>query len=120
MSTANASIDDLVARFIEIGVKQDEALLEDRTAEFNRLYKQKSAIIAELRAREGDQRRALIPLYNHPNMQVRLNAATATLATAPEAARQVLEDIQASKMPPQALHAGMTIFNLDEGIFKPA
>jgi Domain of unknown function (DUF2019) len=46
-------------------------------------------------------------------------AARLTLAVAPAAARQVLEDIQNSKQYPQAGDAGMCLWSLDEGIFKP-
>jgi len=113
------TVDQLVAHFVEIGEQQDQALLLDEIANFNRLYKQKAAVVSELKSREGDQRRALLRLYDHPNMQVRINAAKATLAIAPTIGRQVLEAICASQHPPQDLEAGMTLFNLDEGIFKP-
>jgi hypothetical protein len=69
--------------------------------------------------REGDQRRTLLNLYNHPNMNVRVKAAKATLAVSPKGARQLLEEIQASKWQPQALDAGMCLWALDQGIFKP-
>ena len=113
------SVDQLVERFIKIGIKQDETFLTDETAKFNQLYKQKIAVVAELRSRDGDQRRALLRLYDHPNMQVRLNAVTATLALAPEAGRRALEAIRDSRTPNQALAAGMTLFTLDDGVFKP-
>jgi hypothetical protein len=41
----------------------------------------------ELKPKPGDHRFALLPLYDHNNMQVRVKAAKATLAIAPEAAR---------------------------------
>lgn len=85
----------------------------------NRLYDRIAAIVTELKSRDGDQRRALIPLYAHGNPQVRLKAATVTLALAPDAARAVLEgmsDIHG----PQRLYAGMTLDALDCGTFKPA
>jgi hypothetical protein len=52
-------------------------------------------------------------------MQVRVKAAKATLAIAPEAARAQLEAIRASGWQPQALEAGMSLGFLDEGIYKP-
>jgi Domain of unknown function (DUF2019) len=73
----------------------------------------------ELRARGEDARRALLRLYSHPNMQVRLQAAKKTLGVAPEATRHVIEEIKKSQWFPQALEAGMTLRNLDSGIFKP-
>jgi hypothetical protein len=109
----------LVARFVQIGIKQDQALFDDKIGVFSQLYKEKAAIVSELKAREGDQRRALIELYSHPNLQVQLNAATATLAIDPAGARRVLEAIEASRMPDHALRAGMTLSALDDGTFKP-
>jgi hypothetical protein len=52
-------------------------------------------------------------------MQVRVTAAMATLAVALNAARAVLEAIKASDWQPQALEAGMALWNLDRGLFKP-
>jgi hypothetical protein len=77
------------------------------------------AISQELKGRSEDQRRALLSLYHHPNMQVRVKAAKATLAVAPRDARKALEEIKASGWQPQALEAGMSLWNLDRGIFKP-
>lgn len=118
-NAAVMSVGELVKRFVEISVAQDQALLEDDTAEFNRLYDQKVAILKELKSRDGDQRRSLLPLYDHPNMQVRLNAAKATLAVDPITARRMLETISTSRRFPQAGDAGMCLWNLDRGVFKP-
>ncbi|MGH6838401.1 MAG: DUF2019 domain-containing protein [Methylocella sp.] len=77
------------------------------------------AVDNELRARGLEARLALLRLYDHPNIEVRLKAATRTLAIAPIAARRVIEAIKASQQFPQAGDAGMTLRYLDEGIFKP-
>ena len=114
-----ATVDNLVMRFAQIGVEQDGALLKDEIGKFNRLYKEKDGILKELKARSGDQRRALMALYRHENMQVRLNAAKATLAVAPVEARKMLELIADSRLYPQAGDAGMSLWNLDRGVFKP-
>jgi hypothetical protein len=73
----------------------------------------------ELRRRGREARLALLRLYDHPNMQVRLNAAKRTLGIAPDAARRVLQAISDSKWQPQAMDAGMSLWNLDRGVFKP-
>jgi hypothetical protein len=52
-------------------------------------------------------------------MQVRLKAAKRTLGVAPEKARHVIEEIKKSQSFPQALEAGMTLRNLEAGVFKP-
>lgn len=114
MSTA-----ELVTRFEEIALEQDRALLMDEIAKFNRLYGQMDAVKKELKSRPGDQRRALLTLYDHPNIQVRLKAAEGTLAVAPEAARGLLQSIKDSREYPQAADAGMTLWDLDRGIFQP-
>jgi murein L,D-transpeptidase YcbB/YkuD len=119
LNLANLTTGDLVKRFSDIGVAQDEALLNEEIAKFNRLYSEKVAITEELKSRPDDQRSALLTLYNHPNMQVRLNAATATLAVAPDEARRKLEAIANSGLQPQAGDAGMSLWNLDRGVFKP-
>jgi hypothetical protein len=58
-------------------------------------------------------------LYGHPNAQVRLMAAKATLALVPEAGRRLLQAIAESGPGPQAGDAGMSLDNLARGIFKP-
>jgi predicted restriction endonuclease len=113
------TVNQLVERFTEIALAQDEALLMDEIAKFNRLFDQMEAVKAELKGRDGDQRRMLLRLYNHRNIQVRLKAAKATLAVAPEAARRVIQQIADSREYPQAGDAGMTLVNLDRGIFRP-
>jgi len=114
------TVDALVEHFAEFGVLQHQAELLGDDAAFNRLYDKIDRVKTELKNRDGDQRTALLRLYDHPNMQVRLNAAKWTLAVAPEAAREALEAIAASHHYPQAGDAGMSLFAIDEGIFKPS
>lgn len=113
------SVDGLVDRFTEIALAQDKAKEHDDNAEFRRLYAQMQAVDKELRSRGREARLALMRLYDYPNMQVRLKAATYTLGVAPVAARNLIQAIADSGWPPQALEAGMRIFNLDNGVFKP-
>lgn len=94
-------------------------MLDGDISKANRLYWKWQEVSAELKAREGDQRRALLKLYDHPNAQVRLKATKATLAVEPVAARRMLETIAESGEFPQAGEAGMSISNLDAGIYKP-
>jgi len=122
MSTADLktlSVAQLVDRFAVIGVQQDKALIVDDVAVFTPLYWEMDAVDQELKGRPGDERRALVKLFDHPNMQVRLAAAKATLAVAPKAARRLIEQIAATTHYPQAGDAGMCLMNLDRGIFVP-
>ena len=114
-----ATVHQLVEHFVELSLDQDNALLRGDIRKVNRLFDCLEDVEHVLKEREGDQRRALIAFYEHPNMQVRVTAAKATLAIAPVAARRVLESIRASKWQPQALDAGMCLRALDQGIFKP-
>ena len=113
------SVDQLVQRFESLGVDQGRALLFDEIAKFNRLFDQLELVEGELKTRPGDQRRSLLVLYRHPDRQVQLTAAKATLAVAPAEARAQLRTISDSREYPQAGDAGMTLWALDEGIFKP-
>lgn len=113
------TVGQLVERFVSIALAQNEALLMNENTKFNRLFEQMEAVKQELKFREGDQRRELLRLLDHPNAQVRLKAAKATLAIAPDVARDLLQKIADSKEYPQAGEAGMSIWALDEGIFKP-
>jgi Domain of unknown function (DUF2019) len=112
--------DRLIERFIEIGIGQDQALLMDQIAIFNRLYKLRKDVELQLQRRSGDRRHVLLQLYDHPNVQVRLNAAEATLAVEPQKARRELEIIASSGQYPQAGYAGMTVAALDRGTFEPS
>ena len=116
---AKQSTEDLVTRFTELALGQYRALLNDEFGKYNRLFRQMASVAEELKGRSGDQRSALMPLYNHANPQVRLMAANKTLALAPAAARRVLEAIAAPQDGPVSLSAGMTLINLDSGVFKP-
>jgi Domain of unknown function (DUF2019) len=113
------TVGQLVERFSAIALDQDKALLQSEYARFNRLFDQMEAVEQELKARPGDQRHGLLRLYEHPSAQVRLKAVKATLALAPAKGRRMLEVIAGSHEYPQAGEAGMSIVNLDRGIFKP-
>ncbi len=113
------TVDELVDRFAYLSIAQDKAELYGEISQYNRLFKEMTAVDQELRARGREARLALLTLYDHPNMQVRVKAAIKTLGVAAEAARKVLEAIRASKWQPQAMDAGMIIRGLDNGEYKP-
>lgn len=115
----NMSVTELVERFAALAIAQFQAELQSDIAKQNRLIQQGWAVADELNRRPGDQRSVLTRLYDHPNVQVRLNAARLTLAVAPTAAREVVQSIADSKEYPQAGDAGMCLWALDQGISKP-
>lgn len=112
-------VDSLVELFRKHAAEQEQAMLYGNQAKVNELYWQLKAVREELKSREGDQRRALLQLYNDPSPQVRIKAIKATLAVAPEKARRALEELANSKEYPASGEAGMSVWALDEGIFKP-
>ena len=94
--------EELVERYVAISLEQYEAEEVDEISRYDRLFGLCRPVEAELRGRDGDQRRALLPLLAHRNLQVRLNAAMDTLAVAPDAARRALETIRDSHWMPYA------------------
>ena len=111
------SVEQLAERFLDITMQQHHAEMDDNHAAYNRLYRQMEDVNKELKSRAGDQRRVLLPFYNHPRAQVRLMAAVATLAIAPDAAREVLQIISDRDEYPQAADARGIMRALDEGLF---
>ncbi len=120
ISLAEMNTDDLVELFAQIVEAQDEALLGEENAKFKRLFGRMMEVSDELKSRDGDQRRHLVQLFDSPSMQVRLQVAKLTLAVAPIEARAQLQAIADSQWFPQALDAGMSLWNLDRGVFKPS
>lgn len=118
-SFENSTVDELVAQFAEACVAQDRALANSKITVFNKLYKQMDSAQKELRKRGRDARLKLLRLCEHPNPQVRLQAARFTLGIAPVEARQTIEAIAKSGWMPQAGDARGTLRSLDEGVFKP-
>jgi Domain of unknown function (DUF2019) len=110
----------LVEHFTDIALAQDNAMRRDDNADFNRLFWRMEAIEEELKRRKGDQRRALLPLFGHPNAQVRLKSAIATLAVAPNEARQTLQIISDRQEYPQAADARGMMSAVDEGTYIPS
>jgi hypothetical protein len=114
-SLQSMTVDQLVERFAALCVEQSKAIDRDNNKKYEGLFWQMIDVEKELKSRSADQRRALAALYDYPNMQVRLAAAKATLATVPQAARQVVEAIAASTWPPQCYDARHCLRRLDEG-----
>jgi len=95
-------VDELVDRFAEIALAQDKAIEEVDNSRYRKLYAQMEAVDQELRSRGREARLALMRLYDYPNMQVRLQAATYTLGVAPGAARNLIQAIADSGWPPSS------------------
>lgn len=115
-----ASVQELVARFLSIGLAQYDAAYVIDTRKYNRLFSRMRDVEAELKRREGDQRRALLPLLDHPNVQVRMMAAHELLVISPALARKALESVRDSGIFPQCANASGTLRALDDGTYVPS
>ena len=112
------TVDELVRRFLELGLAQDESLLSGETRKHIRQIYAMRDVEWELKARPGDQRRALVALYGHRNAQVRVKAFTSTLAVE-STALQRLEELAVSGEHPQAGEAASRVRNIANGVFRP-
>jgi hypothetical protein len=119
LALTDMTLPQLVELFTGDALKQFNAELYGDIAKYNRLYREIVAIEQELKSRSGDQRSTLMPLFEHPNPQVRLMAAQSTLAVAPAAARQTLQELWDRKEFPQAAYAMGTLRALERGDRKP-
>jgi hypothetical protein len=63
------TVPQLVERFTALALGQFNAELHGETGKYNRLFREPAAIEQELKARNGDQRIALVSLFEHPNAQ---------------------------------------------------
>jgi hypothetical protein len=115
-----ASVQELVERFLSVSLAQYDAVYVVDTTRYNRLFAAMVDIRNELKRREGDQRRALLPLLDHPNIQVRLKAAITLLAVAPELARKALEIVRDSGILPQSADAEDMLEAVDNGSYVPS
>jgi hypothetical protein len=109
----------LVNRFRAYALEQEAALLESNTARYNRLYKKIKSIDSELRARGPEARKALLVLLDDPNLRVRYEAATRCVAIDRARAVSTLKQIVASRQMPEEGWAGMALWHLETGVFKP-
>jgi cytochrome c oxidase assembly protein Cox11 len=116
---AKLTVADLVRRYANLGVEDDKACMQFDAEWSTRVRRRMWAIEDELKSRPGDQRRALLALYDHPNMGLRLMAAKATLAVAPQQARKMIEWIASLNWPAHSGDAGMCLWALDKGIGVP-
>lgn len=119
MDLENLTTANLVERFAATGIEEDKAEQTQDQKKRNNLRLQMFTIAKELKRRPGDHRRALSQLYDHPNIEVRLLAAKCTLAINANKARQLIEEIAASRRYPQAGDAGMCLAMLDRKTFVP-
>ncbi|WP_035715389.1 DUF2019 domain-containing protein [Azorhizobium doebereinerae] len=112
------STDELVALFVDLSLEMKRADDWLENGAYNRAHKKLRDVRAEMKTRPGDERHALLPLLAHPNIQVRLNAAFATLALSPDA-EAALRGIAPLGPGSQPFEARLMLEALEEGSYKP-
>ncbi|WP_367718532.1 DUF2019 domain-containing protein [Nitratireductor sp. GISD-1A_MAKvit] len=113
------SVDQIIRRFIDLSLTQHEAVLYLETRPYNRAYLKIKGLAEELEARPGDQRHVLVDLFDHPNPQVRLNAATYAHPLFPDPAIKVVQSIIDAKRHPQEADARTVLDYLINGPLEP-
>jgi hypothetical protein len=119
MKLDNLTIDELISLFASLSEQQYPLTLNDEGGKATHLIKKRDEINKELRKRGIAARLELTKLFTHPNIQVRVNAATSSLGVARESALDVLRQIIKEDFGPFRLDAGMTIALIEEGIVNP-
>jgi hypothetical protein len=112
-ANGSLSVVELVERFVVLGLAQYEAVEGFQTGRYNRLYDRVAAVVAELQARDGDQRRALLPMLESDNPQLRYLAATALRSIAPLRSRQAYQRLREEGRTPWSLDASIAIHRMD-------
>ena len=110
---------ELVGRFVEAAKKMGAAVLDSQIRKANRMYDVLREIDAVLRSRGEQARLRLLPLFGHDNRFVRYYAAKKLLGLVPDRAREIIEWNHKYWFDALAGDAGMTLHNLDTGVFKP-
>ena len=117
------SLDEVLERFEAISLVEDEVAFEpDLKEDIGKdmaCHHALEAVSNELMARGVEARRAVLKLYDHYNEQVRLNAAIASFAVAPEAARRVMEDLRSSVVAGVFFVTTMMLDDLNSGKWVP-
>ena|SRR5579863_4583887 len=111
--------DELAQKFRALSLRQFECRYDDDQTMANRLYDEREKIAAILKSRGPEARRVLLPLLNHKNPQVRLDAAHQLLAIEPARARAALVTVAQGIPSIATAQARSALRRLDEGAYKP-
>ena len=119
MKLETLTTDELLSLFVSLSEQQCPLTFNGEVKKINRLFFKIENIDRELRRRGTSARLELTKLFNHPNIQVRRNAATRSLGVTREAALDVLRQIVKEDFGPFRLDAGMTIALVEDGTVTP-
>ncbi len=113
------SVQQLLDRFVDVCLDQEDALSDEDYDKFNRLYDVRMDIQDELKRRGDKARRSLLRLYDHPNLTVQMFAAAATAGLEREAALAKLREIGARRDFLDSIRANSMATRLEEGAWDP-
>ena len=111
--------DALVAQFVAAAKQRGLAVLNHEIRKANRIFQIMWDIDLVLRSRGKEARLRLVPLLDDKDRFVRYFAAKKLLGLVPDRARVGIEGIADPKFDALSGDAGMCLYALDEGIFKP-
>jgi hypothetical protein len=115
MDYSTMAIDELLKRFEKACLEQDNTYITNDVGKFNKEFQTLVSIADVLAVRGPEARRSLLPLLNHENRQVRLQAAKFVYPVAREEATKCLKDLAATRFPDdQSLSAAMCLNRLEE------
>lgn len=119
MRPDNLTTDELITLFVSLSERQYPLTLNDEVKLATLLVRQQDEIGKELRRRGVEARLELTKLFDHPNIQVRMNAAKRSLGIARDPALNVLRQITKEDFGAFRLSAGMTIALVEDGTINP-
>ena len=122
MKTSNYShltTPDLIKEFVHLAKTRGLAIVDFETRRANRMFDRMRDIDLILRSRGIEARMSLAPLLADSDRFVRYYAAKYLLGLVPGEARAVIEEIAKYKYDALCGDAGMCLYALDAGIFKP-
>jgi hypothetical protein len=111
--------EELVKQFAEAAKKMAAAVLNSETQDTNRIFRHMEAIDVLLRSRGREARLLLTSFLDDDDRFVRYYAAQYLLGLVPDRARAIIEWNYKYGFDAIAFDAGMTLYNLDTGVFKP-
>jgi hypothetical protein len=80
---ATSTVERLVDFFASLAIEQSRAIDDDDYTEYNKLYRTMQDVNREVSLRGTAARRELLRLYDHENIQVRLQAVLHAFALEP-------------------------------------
>jgi hypothetical protein len=111
--------EQIVDEFVSVARERGTAVLDSETRRANQMFSRMQALDRALRSRGRSARLMLLPLLEDDDRSVRYYAAKYLLGLVPHRARATIEEIAKPKFDGLCSDAGMCLYALDKGIFKP-